>query len=388
MSSLANIFQQLKGLSGLLLPILGPIAYRKGMGLYRQYKSPKRQSKIHPLGLRNLRIIVILAVTGFLFLFGYIPLSRAASNPNLFELTNSRIQTPSDVIKSRLINLYAAPAKVNDLSSPEAVANMPWSLRRTAKFATSEDWDRLFSRMLTLDGRVLYTAYGTSAYLYCDFCRTDYPPSFLTFSMPTIAAPYLFSLLIILLATRGPKKYLATVQSGQWSQTFSLLCLGGMIIEVAFLAKYPLSPQYANNVVAADLAGLHFPFSSYVTARGIFLGCLNLTLAVLVYLGGTGRAYDNSFSEDGYYRTTQRLIQALDFDINKLRVATLLHSDVIAPNPEFRKAYEIWGANASESLKQIEKDEAVKEAKQNAKQRKQAMLKTVEVEAKALVDRI
>lgn len=381
------ILTQLKNIAGLLVPILAPIAYRKGMELYHAYKSPKRQSKIRPLGLRNLRIVTILVVTGIVFLFGYAQVASRIANPNLLQLADARIQTPGEVLKSRIMNEYAAPGADN-LAAPESLAKMPFTLRRTAKYATQQEWDRLFSRMLTLDGRLLYTAYGTSAYLYCDFCRTDIPYTFFLYSLPSVAAPYLISLITILLVTCGPKRYLATVQASQWAQIFCTLCITALLIELGFLLKYPKSPQYYSNKFANDWSELHFPFEVYVYARAFFLGVLHLTLAALVFLGGTGRAYDNSFSADGYYRTTQKLVQLLDFDINKLRVATLLHSDVIAPNSEFRKVYEQWGAGAEEYVKSLEEDEAVKEAKTNAKQRKQATLKTVEVEAKALVERL
>lgn len=386
MSQLGNALVQLKNSSGLLIPILGPIAYRKGKEWYQLYKSPKRQSKIRSLGLRNFRLLLILIVSAVAYLVIYIPLAKSA-NPNILQLADARMQTPGEVIKSRITKLYA-PEGTEALWTSAALYKMPWGLSRTAKFSTPDDWERLFNRLLTLDGRALYAAYGTAPYLYCDFCRTDVPLTFFTYSLPTIAVPHLIALLVILVVTKGPKKYLSTVQAQQWTTLYSTIVICGMFADAFLLYRYPISPTYFYNKNAPDLSHVFFSFSEYVLYRGVYLATLLSSLAVVLWLGATGRAFDNTFSADGYYRTTQRLAQLLDLDINKLRVATLLHSDVIASNGDFRKVYEQWGANSQEFMKKMEEDENVKEAKSNAKQRKQAILKTVEVEAKALVEKI
>lgn len=398
MSQILQLASPLKKLAGTLVPLAIPFIWNQGRKIYYAQKSPKYKARIKPLSLRNFKSIVILLVTAVSILAIYFPLIKSNS-VNVFELTNARMQTPGEIIGSRMRSFYAFDTpnpeseenkgkEPDELWSIEAQNRMPRGLRKIARYTTQDQWDRFFARLSTLDGRALYTCFGTDPYLNCDFCRTDQPWTFFVYMIPTIAAPYIINLLMVLIVTRGPRALLTTPQAAQWGNLFTTLTISAGIAESYSYYSYHGSRLFMVNRTMPNISGVSWVSESSFAFRVGSLAIIDLSLAVLIWLSATGRAWDNSFTDDGYYRVTQKAVQALDLAVNKLRIATLLHSNVIATNKEFRSAYEAWGENIQEFEHMLRANEQVKEAINSAQKRKGALLRNVEVEAQALIERM
>ncbi|VVT49673.1 uncharacterized protein SAPINGB_P002386 [Magnusiomyces paraingens] len=388
MSQLLQIAGSFKNLAYTALPILVPMAWRSGNKVYHTLKSPKYRARIHPISARNLRVVLVLAAATVALLLFYTPIARA-SEFNIFQITESRLQTPIEVVATRFRVLYAAPgAEGGQPWLSEAQARMPRNLRKAAAFTTEASWERFFARLTTLEGRVLYTGYGSNAFLHCDFCRTDAPWTFFLYVLPAILAPYIANLGLVLMVTRGPRNFITTTQSAQWTSIFVTITIVLAVLDVALFYSFPTT-QFAmqtRHAVSRDAAlWIYREAHKY---RAIFLALVDASLAFVVWLAGTGRLWDNSFTEDGYYRSTQRAVQALDMAVQRLRVSTMLHSHVIARNKDFRTAYEQWGELEQLFDQKLREAPKVKEARKSAQQRKAALLRNVEAEAQNLIEKL
>lgn len=395
MSQILQLLGSFKNLAYTLLPIVVPLVWRAGKSAYYTTKSPKYKARIHPLSVRNTRILALLLASAVLLLLVYRPLAQAAA-VNVFQLTDARLQTPGEVIASRMRALYAgdgansaANGGVNaGLCTAAAHARMPWALRSAVQGASAASWDRLFARLATLEGRVLYTGYGLGPLLHCDFCRTDAPWTFFLYALPTQAAPYLLNLLLVLAVTRGPRAVLTTTQAAQWSALFAALTLVVAGLDLGISYTFPTSGLAMANRRAVSRDTAVWLVRMAAGYRAYALAALDGALAAAVWLAGSGRAWDNSFTEDGYYRSTQRAVQALDLAVQRLRISTMLHSQVIARNGEFRAAYEQWGENEQVFDQKLRDTEQVRDARKSAQQRKAAILRNVEAEAQNMIDKL
>lgn len=382
-----------------LAPFVVPIIWKRGLRFYAYCKSEKYKSSIKPLSRRNQHILAIIIATSLFFPLLYYPLTSAKS-PNIFHITDSRLQTPSQVIEARLTNIFTTNLGSKNESNTEQgveskklwdsalISAMPYGFRQIAKYATPDQWQKFFDRLSTTDGKLLYTEYGTDPFLNCEFCKTDMPVTFLIYSLPSISAPYLINMFMILITSTGPRLFLTTPQSAQWCRSFAVINLAGLAYILYHYYYFPKSIYFMRiNKIALSRQDVYWFFEFAVKFNSIFLFLLDIVYAVCIWISGTGRAWDNTFSDESYYRSTQRIIAALDASVNRLRVSTLLHSNVIATNKEYRDAYEKWGASISAFNEELKADESVKEAIKNAKHRKGALFRNVEAEAKNLIER-
>ncbi|KAL2265687.1 hypothetical protein VTJ83DRAFT_6787 [Remersonia thermophila] len=247
----------------------GPILLPKAIAWYRDaFSAPQRHGlQIIPLPPPLRRTVTLLVAVAVAFLLLCLPF---LSPENIFTVTQSRLQIPTDVLFTRLSSLRPNGA----LTEPDL------SLR--ARFAS-------------LESRLLYLQFGPSVVSSCPFCISDEPRSYLYYALPDLLAPHLFNLVLIALATStlltaegrsagrpGPRALVAP----RFRSPFTLAAVIIAFADVYLVASYP----YTANARALRLHEIDFFFWSARRTRYLLLATVDVALALTLYLSGTNRA--------------------------------------------------------------------------------------------------
>ena len=178
---------------------------------------------------------------------------------NIFTRTGSRIQTPTDVLFTRL------------------------AITRPDKTLTATD-NALRRRLASLDGRCLYLAYGPSTSADCTFCNSDDPQSYLYYALPTIILPHILNFCALGLATSS------TVAGKEGSRWRTPAIIAGA---VATLAECYLFGSYnwganARALRAEDLDHFYWRMRIF---RGLIVTLIDAGLAGLLWASSTNRVF-------------------------------------------------------------------------------------------------
>lgn len=355
----------LGNLKGLLIPLL-PFLFVKAIGYIQRARINYRNKIITPVSATNWIIISILIISALLQIFVYIP--YAVPKINVFLVTGSRMQTPGEVIGRRLRDLYG-----DDFE--------------TAPNSMVLDYDLLISRLASTNGRALYSVYGTDAYASCQWCRTDEPLTFFLYNLPGNLLPYAVNFLPVMLVTMGNHQALSlsSPHSRQWFSYAALTVSALVAYEIYTLYTAPVSPLLLSTATTGLIANVYWMHWATIKTRGLVLAALNTVLAFVIYLSASGRAFDSG--ETTTIRSL-RIVNQLDTAINKLRLAVLLHTNVIARNEELRDAYCQWGADAREIADLTQHLPEIIEARKQAKARVKPSMRQLEIDATVFVDKI
>ncbi|KLU89648.1 hypothetical protein MAPG_08619 [Magnaporthiopsis poae ATCC 64411] len=161
-----------------LLIVFGPFFLPKILSLYRRVRYARNQpgaQPIRPLPPGALRALVLLAAVSIAFLVKSLPIPGLTPE-NVFVLTDSRLQIPTDVLFNRLASLR-----------PDGVL-------------TARD-ESLRVRFVNLESRLLYLTFGPAALADCAFCNSDEPNSYLVYALVDVLAPHLLNVALLTLAT-------------------------------------------------------------------------------------------------------------------------------------------------------------------------------------------
>jgi len=214
---------------------------------------PQTQPRPFPLNNRLLPPLHILARLAFL-LKTLPPFSQA----NVFTLTSSRLQIPTDVLFTRLSALR-----------PQGLTSADETLR---------------SKISSLESRLLYFQFGPDVLTDCQFCNADDPNSYLYYSLPSLLIPHLFNLCVLALITSG----LFTGKEGApWRTTATLAAGAVALIDIYFVSTY----DYKANARATRLQDIDFFFWKMRVYRGIGIAFIDGLLGWLLYLSSTNRAF-------------------------------------------------------------------------------------------------
>lgn len=306
----------------------GPMLLPKAIGIYRNlrkeaavraaqnHQDGPAASIVRPLPMRSVLMLSMLAMAAVIWLMSaglVIPasMSRSLHLPmalcmpeNIFVATSSRLQTPNDVLFTRL------------------------AAQRPDRELTSTD-EALKLRLISLESRLLYLQLGPEALADCPFCSgtgVDAQSSFsaanyLYYALIDLVAAYLVNLVLIAavtspllmlghksrysstaaqvppttadtLATHGLRTRLvadhahdvAVAHIRRWRAPMSVLTLCGAALDVYLVATY-------NNQVnsrAARLADLDLFFWNMRTYRGLACAGTLAALAAVLYLTASG----------------------------------------------------------------------------------------------------
>lgn len=202
---------------------------------------------------RALNILFISAVLAFVFTLPFF------SPENIFTLTSSRLQTPNDVLFTRL------------------------GLVRPSQTLTDAD-QLLRPRIASTDARCLYLVHGPDVVTNCPFCLSDEPNTYFYYALPALLLPHLFHLLALGLATS------TVVASKYGSRWRTLFVMGGAAIGLAECYLVGTYDFQANARVTRPEDLDHF-YWRMRTFRGIGMCILDATFAGLIWAASTNRLF-------------------------------------------------------------------------------------------------
>jgi len=227
----------------------GPIVYSKATSFYR---STRIHSTPVPLPLPTKRLLDILFLTAVVALI----LSASFFSPeNIFSLTKSRLQTPTDVLFNRL-------SKVRELTPAD---------------------EALRSRLQSKDGRLLYAAYGPTPLAECNWCALEEPNTFLWYSLPSMLWPHLLHLVV-----------LGVVTSSYFSRFGRMFRTQATIASVAlFTAELWMtgvsSSGFRSNSIARSEADIQWTHWRMRVFRGVGMAVVDALLGYAIWLSATRR---------------------------------------------------------------------------------------------------
>ncbi|TGJ85366.1 hypothetical protein E0Z10_g3406 [Xylaria hypoxylon] len=241
-----------------LLFLLGPILLPKAIGYYRALRASSKavNQPIQPLPSSALRAISILcSVALVLFVLALPPFAPE----NLFSLTSSRLQTPTDVLFARLTSL------------------------RPGNALTQSD-DVLRAKFVNLESRLLYLQFGPDVVASCPFCFSDEPMAYLYYALPSLLAPHLVSLVVLSLATSAT---ITGNEAARWRPNAAIVSAVIASIDIGNTSIY----NYGANARVARPSDLEMFFWTSRALRYGVLGVLNMGIAALIYVSSTNRLF-------------------------------------------------------------------------------------------------
>jgi hypothetical protein len=237
----------------------GPILLPKALSYYR---SVRNAPKLHGLTIRPVpahvsRILLVLFAVAAAYLVKSLPLFGPE---NVFRLTQSRLQIPTDVLFNRL------------------------SALRPQNALTAQD-EALRAKFINLESRLLYIQFGPDTLAGCPFCISDEPKSYLYYYLPSLAIPHLFNLVIVTAATssllgRGR-------ETSQWRTAGTITAVGLALLDIYLVSVY----NYQANSLATRLQDIDFFFWTMRTYRYVALAALDGLLGWVMWLSATNRAF-------------------------------------------------------------------------------------------------
>lgn len=240
-----------------LVLFFGPILLPKALAYYRSIRaSPSIHGiPIRPIPPNVVRALTILFVASTVFLLKTLPFF---ASENIFTLTQSRLQIPTDVLFTRLSALR-----------PKGLTPSDTLLR---------------GKLNSLDSRLLFFQFGPDVLTECTFCNADDPNSYLYYALPSILTPHIFNLVILALVTSG---LFIGKEGSVWRTTATVGAASLAVLEIYFVASY----HAQGNARATRLEDLDFFFWKMRIYRGIGLAALDAVIGWMLYLSSTNRAF-------------------------------------------------------------------------------------------------
>lgn len=299
------------------------------MTFYRTQRAAIKSSSIplQPIpaaAFKGLNILFISAVLAIVFTFPFF------SPENIFTLTSSRLQTPNDVLFTRL------------------------GLLRPSQSLT--DADRVLrGRIASLDARCLYLAYGPDVLTNCPFCLSDEPNTYFYYALPAMLSPHLLHLFALGLAT-------STAVAGKYGSRWRTLAV--MTGAAMGLAECYLVGTYdfkANTRVhrPEDLDHFHWRMRTF---RGIGICILDAAFAGLLWAASTNRifALPPSVAE-----RTETAIKGLESMRRRLAAVGILRNAVVR-DEELRSKSEAYWRREKQVMSEVMDEREVVEGIRNA----------------------
>ncbi|KAL8849954.1 MAG: hypothetical protein Q9221_005060 [Calogaya cf. arnoldii] len=311
-----------------LLFTLGPFLLPKLLSYYRSYRTSSKQTKsipIRPLPPHLHRSLHILTISTLLALVSTLPYF---SPQNIFTLTSSRIQTPTDVLFTRL-----AALRPNGTLTPLDGLLKP--------------------RIASLDARCLYLQYGPRILTHCPFCLSDEPFSYFWYALPTILAPHLLHLFALGMATSSA---VAKKDGSRWRNWAVMIGVGLAVLEVWVTASRNWKGN-ARAVRAADL--VHF-YEEVRVWRGVGFAGADLVMAGLMWVAGTNRMFVVPATVG---ERVEGVVRLMEGNRGRMAAVGILRNVVVRDEGLRRRAEGYWkkeGAVMAEVLEEREVVEGIR----------------------------
>ena len=345
-----NIANHYYRISSLLLTI-GPFLIPR---LYSYYKTLQVQARTSNVPVRPVPRYVQYAIS---ILLAAAAIAVVATFPqfypeNIFTMTSSRVQTPTDVLFTRL------------------------SALRPDKQLTDFD-DALRSRLASLDGRCLYFTYGPAAMANCPFCNSDDPGSFLYYSFPAILFPHILNLFVLGLATSTA---IAGKEGGRWRTTATLVASCLAIADLYMVGAYDWKGN--SRVVRAE--DLDFFYWRMRTMRGLVLATLDAVLAGLLWASSSNRLFVVPKSPA---ERLEAITKEMEATRGKLGAVGMIRNVTVRDENLRKKAEDYW-KREGEIMGEVMDEKEVVEGLRGALGSGRMNVTTIEAEAKRYAESI
>ena len=271
---------------------------------------------------------------------------------NIFTQTGSRIQTPTDVLFTRLAN-----------SRPD-------------KALTATD-DTLRRRLASLDGRCLYLAYGPSTSADCTFCNSDDPQSYLYYALPSIIIPYILNFCALGLATSST---IAGKEGSRWRTPAVIAGAVATLAECYFFGSYKWEAN-ARVPRAEDLD--HF-FWRMRIFRGLIIALIDAGLAGLLWSSSTNRIFAVPPSPAERLEDITRILETTRGKLGAIGIVR----NVMARDERMRRKGEAYWKREGEVMSEVMDEREVVDGMRSALASGRINVATIEEEAAKYADGI
>ncbi|KAI9888808.1 MAG: hypothetical protein M1814_006262 [Vezdaea aestivalis] len=286
-----------------LLTTLGPFLIPKLLSLYRSARAPRSSGypPVIPLP-RGLSISLnALFLSALIALLSTIPYFLPE---NIFQVTQTRMQAPTDVLFNRL---------------------------STHRPLTPAD-ELLRARLVSLESRLLYFQYGPAPLTYCRFCNSDTPLSFFWYALPALAAPHLLHLVALGLASSG---LIGGKPAARFRYFGCVLGLMPALVEVYAVVTYNHKLNLSSTRVG-EIDTFHWKMQIW---RGVGIAVLDAAAAGLVWAVGTNRLW---VVPEGKAERLERVRRRLEGANAKLHALGVARNVLVREETLREKSGEYW----------------------------------------------
>ncbi|KAI9759283.1 MAG: hypothetical protein M1835_000400 [Candelina submexicana] len=309
-----------------ILFTLGPIALPKLISYYRSIrrKSHSPDAPIRPTPQHVTRALNILFVTAIIALISTLPYFAPE---NIFAVTQSRLQIPTDVLFTRLAALR--PLAPRD--------------------------EALKTKLVSLDARLLYFTYGPGPLADCLFCNSDDPNSYFYYAFPSIMIPHLLHIFVLGLITSS----LFSGREGNiWRTQATIAGAALALIEMYLVTSF----DYKSNTRALrlnDINAFHWRLRIY---RGIGMAIVDALLAWGLYLSSTNRAFVTPPTPAERLEASTRLLESTNRKLHALGITR----NVFMRDDGLRAATEKYWTTEGKVMSEVFEEREVVDGVQNA----------------------
>ncbi|EAW10096.1 uncharacterized protein ACLA_045610 [Aspergillus clavatus NRRL 1] len=247
-----------------LLIFFAPILIPRVINFYRGFRVAIAQRPTpRPLDSSSQRALNVLFFSVLLCLLLSLPFNPHAPSPSIFSQTRSRINTPTDVIFSRLARFRPGD--------------------------TLTEADKLLrSKLTSVVARRVYLRYGPDALTSCEYCSVDNLKTYLLYYLPfNTLLPHLLHMVVVGLVTATP---FAGRDAAGWRNKFTIAGLALAAVDIYIVSTY----DPVQSASAAVRAGISPPSSLYhqiTLFRPLAFAIFDGICALLIYISATNRFF-------------------------------------------------------------------------------------------------
>ncbi|KAL3480039.1 hypothetical protein BJX99DRAFT_254924 [Aspergillus californicus] len=284
--------------------ILAPIVLPRIINLVRYIRvAITQRPSPRPLPPAASRALNVLFCSVVVFLILSSPSNPFAPSPSVFSLTRSRINTPVDMIFTRLARLrdpYGVLTKADEL---------------------------LRAKLVSKEARKIYLRFGEKALTQCQFCKLDNVNSYALFYYPLNSmVPHLFHLAIVGIATSST---FAGREASMWRNRFTIASLFLAAVDTYIVFMY--DPIKSGSAAVRD--GVEVPsavFQRMAILRPLVLAVFDVVLAGFIYVSATNRWFFTPPSQaDEVDRIVAASLASLSGASSKLHATSVTRNAVV-----------------------------------------------------------
>jgi hypothetical protein len=249
------------------------------------------------------RALNILFVTALSSLISTLPFFGPE---NIFILTGSRLQAPTDVLFNRL-----AARRGQDLLPSDEIMK---------------------SKFVSLESRLLYLTFGPDVLTGCQFCKSDDPRSYLYYALPSLLQPHLLHIAILGAITSS---LLFGCKAGIWRTQATIAGLALAVAEIYLVGTYD-HKQNARALRLGDIDNFYWRMRFY---RGVAIAAVDALLGWGMYLSSTNRAFVTPPSTAERLEATTKVLETIH---SKLRAMGIVRNTVMRDDDLRAKNEKYW----------------------------------------------